>query len=132
MDPELLEDLNLVPVLSFGVLGLAVVGALFVAVRAAARAAGREDIGGGPSLLAVRARLVAKRSANGEFPAPPQAIGPTDCYATFEFPSGERREFRLDESEYSTLNEGDAGVLLYDGPHYRGFRRPPARRKKEA
>ncbi len=47
----------------------------------------------------------------------------TTCYATFELPSGERREFPLRGNEYGLLAEGDAGILTFQGTRYCGFER---------
>ncbi len=48
-------------------------------------------------------------------------------YATFEFPSGDRREFLVSGQESGLLAEGDHGRLTYQGTRYRRFERdrPP-------
>jgi hypothetical protein len=126
MDQLPLNDLDLIPYASFGILALAAVSAVFLAVRASARAAGTVIGEPGPAVLAVPARFVAKRSAlAGDFAIAPRERLPMDYYATFELASGERREFNVRDSDYRALAEGDSGVLLYRGGDYHGFRRQP-------
>lgn len=44
-------------------------------------------------------------------------------YATFQFASGDRMEFKVDGSEYGMLAEGDEGSLTFQGTRYLGFER---------
>ena len=47
-------------------------------------------------------------------------------YATFEFSTGDRKEFPLKGSEYGLLREGDKGMLTFQGNKYVGFERKVA------
>ncbi|GHU88288.1 membrane protein [Clostridia bacterium] len=47
----------------------------------------------------------------------------TAYYATFQFASGDRQEFRVPAREYGCLAEGDAGVLTFQGTRFIGFER---------
>ncbi|GHV06681.1 hypothetical protein FACS1894217_05840 [Clostridia bacterium] len=47
----------------------------------------------------------------------------TSYYATFEFKSGDRSEFRVSASEFGLLAEGDQGILTSQGTRYIGFER---------
>ncbi|MDF3001054.1 MAG: Conserved domain protein histidine-rich [Bacillota bacterium] len=47
----------------------------------------------------------------------------TTYYATFQVPSGDRMELRVDSREYGMLVEGDAGKLTFQGTRYQGFER---------
>ncbi|WP_449538811.1 DUF2500 domain-containing protein [Ferdinandcohnia sp. Marseille-Q9671] len=49
----------------------------------------------------------------------------TSYYATFEFESGDRSEFKVTGSEYGQLAEGDMGKLTFQGTKYLGFERYP-------
>lgn len=44
-------------------------------------------------------------------------------FATFQFASGDRMEFRIDGSEYGMIVEGDEGDLTFQGTRYLGFER---------
>ena len=44
-------------------------------------------------------------------------------FVTFELENGRRLEFRVKESEYGMLAEGDRGRLSYQGTRYLGFDR---------
>jgi hypothetical protein len=115
---------DLLPFIAFGVMGLAAVGVLCLVVRTAARVTVREVIGDGLPVLAAPARLIAKRAATAEdLPVHPWQRLRMDYFATFEFASGERREFSVLGSDYGALAEGDTGLLLYEGLRYHGFRR---------
>jgi hypothetical protein len=46
-------------------------------------------------------------------------------HVTFEFATGERREFAVNGGEYGILVEGDVGILSYQGTWYKGFERKP-------
>jgi hypothetical protein len=47
----------------------------------------------------------------------------TSYYATSEYDSGQRKEFRLDGGAYGLLVEGDEGTLTYQGTRYHRFER---------
>lgn len=49
----------------------------------------------------------------------------TSYYATFEFESGDRSEFKVTGSEYGQLAEGDMGKLTFQGTRYLVFERYP-------
>lgn len=44
-------------------------------------------------------------------------------YATFELQSGKQLEFQMRESQYKLLNEGDCGILRFQGTNYISFER---------
>ena len=50
----------------------------------------------------------------------------TSYFATFEFSSGDRKEFKLSAHEYGLLAESDTGNLTFQGTRYQGFRRSNA------
>ncbi len=50
----------------------------------------------------------------------------TSYFATFEFTSGDRKEFQLSSHEYGLLAEHDAGDLTFQGTRYQGFQRSNA------
>lgn len=47
----------------------------------------------------------------------------TSYFATFEFTSGDRKEFEVSKSQYGLLAEGDEGELTFQGTRYNGFQR---------
>ena len=47
----------------------------------------------------------------------------TYYYATFEFNTGDRKEFQVPAQEYGLLAEGDIGVLTFQGTRYISFER---------
>ena len=47
----------------------------------------------------------------------------TSYYATFQVNSGDRMEFKISESEYGVLVEGDSGKLSFQGSRYLNFKR---------
>ncbi|GGA88781.1 DUF2500 domain-containing protein [Ornithinibacillus halotolerans] len=47
----------------------------------------------------------------------------TTYYVTFEFNSGDRKEFRTTGKEYGLLAENDTGILTFKGTRYLGFER---------
>jgi cell division septation protein DedD len=53
----------------------------------------------------------------------------TTYYATFEFESGDRKEFDISGSEYGVLVEDDRGNLTFQGTRYKGFQRGIHRRE---
>ena len=75
-------------------------------------------------VLSEPARIVTKRSqTSGSVDSSTGGSVSTWYYATFELPSGERREFCIGGREYGLLAEGDEGMLTYQGTRYRGFER---------
>lgn len=53
----------------------------------------------------------------------------TSYFATFEFSSGDRKEFEVSESQFGLLVEGDKGSLTFQGTRYKGFQRELAGNK---
>ena len=47
----------------------------------------------------------------------------TVYYATFETEDGTRTEFKVKDTDYGMLAEGDSGVLTYQGTRFAGFER---------
>jgi len=47
----------------------------------------------------------------------------TTYHATFEFESGDRKEFQIPASEFGLLVEGDRGDLTFQGTRYKGLQR---------
>ena len=47
----------------------------------------------------------------------------SNYYITFQFESGDRMEFSVDNSEYGLLAEGDTGNLCFQGTRYLSFKR---------
>lgn len=47
----------------------------------------------------------------------------TSYFSTFETEDGNRLEFKVPDSEYGMLAEGDAGRLTFQGTRYKGFER---------
>lgn len=77
-------------------------------------------------ILSEWARVVAKRSdTSSSFDSNIGGDFSTWYFATFEFPSGERREFLIAGQDYGLLCEGDEGSLTYQGTRFRGFIRGP-------
>lgn len=76
-------------------------------------------------VLSDEARVVAKRlDVSGTGGSDSSGGGAsTSYYATFELPTGERREFWIAGKEYGLLCEGDEGVLRRQGTRYLGFER---------
>jgi hypothetical protein len=70
--------------------------------------------------LNVNAKVVAKRTSvhgGGEHRAY------TDYFVTFEVESGDRIEFKVSDTEYGMLVEGDNGELAFQGTRYLSFTR---------
>lgn len=44
-------------------------------------------------------------------------------FVTFQVTSGDRMEFKVNETEYGMLTEGDSGKLRFQGTRYLGFER---------
>ena len=78
-------------------------------------------------VLTVPARVVTKRTAlsvysnvqgaNEGF----QTSSSTSYFATFEFSTNDRKEFKLTASQYGLLAENDVGQLTFQGTRYQGF-----------
>lgn len=49
-------------------------------------------------------------------------IGTIQHLAVFECEDGQERTFDVSESVWDTIDEGDAGVLTFQGPHILAFR----------
>nr|WP_047984805.1 DUF2500 domain-containing protein [Ornithinibacillus californiensis] len=47
----------------------------------------------------------------------------TTYYATFEFDSGDRKEFQLSDQDYGMIAEDDIGILTFKGTRFLGFER---------
>jgi predicted amidophosphoribosyltransferase len=56
----------------------------------------------------------------------------TSYFVTFEFASGDRKEFSLSASQYGLLAENDTGELTFQGTRYQGFSRQTAAPATEA
>ncbi|CRK81140.1 DUF2500 domain-containing protein [Neobacillus massiliamazoniensis] len=70
--------------------------------------------------LNINSKVVAKRTSvhgGGEHRAY------TDYFVTFEVESGDRIEFKVSDTEYGMLVEGDNGELTFQGTRYLGFTR---------
>lgn len=67
--------------------------------------------------LIVDAKVVTKRTkVRGEHTS-------TYYYVTFEFESGDRKEFKMTGNDYGMMVEGDYGKLTFQGTRYLGFER---------
>ncbi len=85
-------------------------------------------------ILTVSARVVAKRtnlSVSSGFQdqgthaqVHPGTTSSTSYYATFEFASGDRKEFSLPAKKYGLLAEQDSGQLTFQGTRFVDFCRP--------
>lgn len=88
-------------------------------------------------VLTVPARMVTKREdvsisshhhgANDHH----STTSSTSYFATFEFSSGDRKEFEVSESQYGLLVESDEGSLTFQGTRYKGFQRGMVGREVE-
>lgn len=75
--------------------------------------------------ITVAAKLVTKRTSvsGGSHTGDHHSGASTWYYATFEFSSGDRKEFSVDGNEYGMLAEGDKGELLFQGNEFISFTR---------
>ncbi len=99
-------------------------GILFVGfkiVQAIAASVRQKALDDAAPVLTLPAQVVTKRSQVGGGAG--DAASYTIYYATFEFASGERQEYRLKGEEYGLLAEGDRGELTHQGTRYKGFAR---------
>ena len=74
--------------------------------------------------LNVNASVISKRtqvSGGGE-----DHSSSTWYYATFQFESGDRKEFSVSGRDYGLIAEGDVGELQFQGTRYHGFSRKQA------
>ncbi|MXQ52444.1 DUF2500 domain-containing protein [Shimazuella alba] len=69
-------------------------------------------------ILSEKAKVVSKRMyvEGGQYTR-------TLYFVTFEIYEKERTEFKVDDSEYGKLIEGDIGRLTFQGDRYKGFQR---------
>jgi hypothetical protein len=74
-------------------------------------------------VLSEHVRVMAKRSETSGQVSNTGGNVSTRYYATFELPSGDRREFSIGGKEYGMLSDGDEGTLTYQGTRYHGFKR---------
>jgi hypothetical protein len=80
-------------------------------------------------VLTVPARVVTKRTALSVYTTDNAGTNTysrnssTSYFATFEFGSGDRKEFKLSASQYGLLAEQDVGQLTFQGTRYQGFAR---------
>ena len=96
-----------------------------------ARGVGQWNRNNNSPILTVEATIVAKRSDVSYYHHNTGAMdnmqtmghSSTTYYATFEVPSGERMELRVQDNEYGLLAEGDRGQLSFQGTRYLGFLR---------
>lgn len=95
-----------------------------------ARSVGQWSRNNKQPVLAVRARIVSKRTQvshshyhhdNDSF----HDSMDTSYYVTFEVESGDRMEFNVSGSEFGMLAEEDVGSLKFQGTRYLGFERQP-------
>lgn len=82
-------------------------------------------------VLTVAASVVAKRADVSYYHHRPMNMdnmqnmnySTTTYYATFQVPSGDRMELRVQDNEYGLLVEGDTGNLTFQGTRYLDFQR---------
>ena len=68
-----------------------------------------------------QARVVAKRTHTSGGMGDVSAS--SSYYATFEFLSGDRKEFYVPYREYGLIAEGDVGILMFQGSRFISFER---------
>ena len=71
--------------------------------------------------LPAQARVVTKRTYTSGGMGDTSAS--TSYYITFEYLSGDRKEFYVPYREYGLIAEGDDGVLTFQGTRFIGFER---------
>ncbi len=113
---------SLVPIF-IGVVAIIVVGGILYSII---KGVSEWSYNNGQPVLTSPARVVAKRtdvSSRRHMGTSNHFHSHTDTtyYVTFELASGERREIRLNGSEYGQLVEGDEGDFTYQGTRYHGF-----------
>jgi hypothetical protein len=83
-------------------------------------------------VLTVPVRVVTKRTALSVYSNASagndqwRTNSSTSYFATFEFSSGDRKEFSLSASQYGLLAENDTGELTFQGTRFQGFNRTSA------
>ena len=106
--------------LVFGGIVAAIVVAVFATVIV--RGVGQWRRNNASPVVTTMARLVTKRDevhgGTGDNGAR------TAYFATFEMPTGERRELALPAREFGLIADGDTGQLTYQGTRFKGFARP--------
>lgn len=73
--------------------------------------------------LSVPAMVVAKRDHVTSYRNNDHGRTRTTYYVTFEFNSGDRKEFNLTDQEYGMIAENDVGILTFKGTRFIGFER---------
>ena len=118
------EDVGLLSVVPIGMLVLGgIVAAIVVAVFATVifRGVGQWRRNNASPVVTAMARVVTKRGevhgGTGE------SAARTAYFATFETPTGERRELALPAREFGLIADGDTGQLTYQGTRFKGFAR---------
>ncbi|MCC2670629.1 MAG: hypothetical protein K0Q72_3100 [Armatimonadetes bacterium] len=107
--------------LLFAIFFVAIVGALFFQII---RGIGQWAHNNGQPVLTEQARVVSKRTeTGGSVSSNTGGRVYTTYFVTFQFPSGERREFSMAGRDSGTLVEGDEGELTYQGTRFKGFKR---------
>ena len=72
-------------------------------------------------VVTATARVVTKR---GEvYGGTGDSSAQTAYFATFEMPTGERRELAMPVREFGLIADGDTGQLTYQGTRFKGFKR---------
>jgi hypothetical protein len=102
----------------FGILFVIVVGLILVIVARSVMEWGKNN--NSPKVSA-KAKIVAKRyNIHGGHEA---KVYTSSYYVTFEFATGDRKEFAVPPQEYGLLAEGDVGTLTFQGTRYISFER---------
>ena len=80
--------------------------------------------------ISAEAKIVAKRLSvsggihhHGGHGYMHHGVSSTTYYATFEFATGDRKEFHVPYREYGLIAEGDTGILTFQGTRYISFDR---------
>lgn len=76
-------------------------------------------------LRSKRSKVHHKNHLNNDHNGHSTSTSSTTYFATFEFISGDRSEFRLSGKQYGLLAEGDAGHLTFQGTRFIDFTRLP-------
>jgi len=113
-------DLPSVPVgmLVFGGVVVALVVAVFATVII--RGLGHWSGNNSSPVVTTASRVVTKRD---EVYGGRESRARTAYFATFEMPTGERRELALPAREFGLIADGDTGQLTYQGTRFKGFAR---------
>lgn len=101
----------------FGLIAFTIIGEIVRSVK-------KERQNNNSPRITVDAKIVAKRTAVVYRRSSTSNIRHRSQYfATFEFESGDRLEFELEDSEYGLLAEGDIGKLTFQGSRFLAFER---------